>query len=136
MSFTDIAGALAHQGGRFLLPVSGAPAAGAEPQDVTEGMPPTRPLTVTADDGVELHVEIQDAPDASLTVVFCHGYLLNSTSWDVQRTMLAGKVRVVLWDQRGHGRSGWGTPPNATIDQVGRDLRRRRSNSVRISPSN
>jgi pimeloyl-ACP methyl ester carboxylesterase len=36
--------------------------------------------------------------------------------------MLAGKVRVVLWDHRGHGRSGWGSPPNATIDQVGRDL--------------
>jgi pimeloyl-ACP methyl ester carboxylesterase len=79
-------------------------------------------MTVTADDGVELHVEIQDAPGAPLTVVFCHGYLLNCTSWDVQRTMLAGKARVVLWDHRGHGRSGWGTPPNATIDQVGRDL--------------
>lgn len=122
MSFTHIAGALAHQGGRILLPASGVFAVGARSGDVPQGLPPTRPLTITADDGVELHVEIQDAPGACLTVVFCHGYLLNSTSWDVQRTMLAGKVRVVLWDQRGHGRSGWGTPPNATIDQVGRDL--------------
>ncbi|MCW2861084.1 MAG: Lipase [Actinoallomurus sp.] len=117
MSFADIASALAHQG-RFFHPASGAPAIATEPGDP----PPTRPMTVTADDGVELHVEIQEAPGAPLTVVFCHGYLLNSTSWDVQRTMLAGKVRVVLWDHRGHGRSGWGTPPNATIDQVGRDL--------------
>jgi pimeloyl-ACP methyl ester carboxylesterase len=118
MSFVDIASALAHQG-RFFHPVF-HPASGAlmKPDDP----PPTRPMTVTADDGVELHVEIQEAPGAPLTVVFCHGYLLNSTSWDVQRTMLAGKARVVLWDHRGHGRSGWGTPPNATIDQVGRDL--------------
>lgn len=118
MSFSDLASALAHQGERLLLPLPGAP----RPDPVPEGPPPTRRMTVTADDGVELHVEIQDAPGAALTVVFCHGYLLNSTSWDVQRTMLAGKVRVVLWDHRGHGRSGWGTPPNATIDQVGRDL--------------
>ncbi|GAA4495664.1 alpha/beta hydrolase [Actinoallomurus oryzae] len=117
MSFTDIASALAEQG-RSLLPIPGHSVAGAEP----DHPPPTRSMTVTADDGVELHVEIQDAPGAPLTVVFCHGYLLNCTSWDVQRTMLAGKARVVLWDHRGHGRSGWGTPPNATIDQVGRDL--------------
>jgi len=113
MSFADIASAMAQQ-----LPIPGLPAHGAEP----EHPPPTRSMTVTADDGVELHVEVQDAPGAPLTVVFCHGYLLNSTSWDVQRTMLAGRARVVLWDQRGHGRSGWGTPPTATIDQVGRDL--------------
>jgi pimeloyl-ACP methyl ester carboxylesterase len=128
MSFSDIASALAHQGERLLLPIPGVPAAGpgsgpgSGPEGLPQGPPPTRRMTVTADDGVELHVEIQDAPGASLTVVFCHGYLLNSTSWDVQRTMLAGKARVVLWDHRGHGRSGWGAPPNATIEQVGQDL--------------
>ena len=118
MSFSDLASALAHQGERLLLPLPGVSGTDDEP----ESPPPTRRMTVTADDGVDLHVRIQDAPGANLTVVFCHGYLLNSDSWDVQRTMLAGKVRVVLWDHRGHGRSGWGSPPNATIDQVGRDL--------------
>jgi pimeloyl-ACP methyl ester carboxylesterase len=122
MSLTDIASTLAQHGGRLLIPVSAATASGTESGDVPGTAPPTRPMKVTADDGVELHVEIQDAPGAPLTVVFCHGYLLNSMSWAVQRTMLAGRVRVVLWDHRGHGRSGWGTPPNATIDQVGRDL--------------
>lgn len=120
MSISDIASALAHQR-RFPLPIRGVPAAGSA-YDLSGEAPPTRSMTVTADDGVTLHVEIQDAPGAPLTVVFCHGYLLNSTSWDVQRTMLAGNARVVVWDHRGHGRSGWGTPPNATIDQVGRDL--------------
>jgi pimeloyl-ACP methyl ester carboxylesterase len=122
MSLTDIASTLAQHIGRFLLPAAGATAGRPEADDVSEGLPPTRSMTVTAEDGVELHVEIQDAPGAPLTVVFCHGYLLNSTSWDVQRTMLAGRARVVLWDHRGHGRSGWGSPPNATIEQVGRDL--------------
>ncbi len=115
MSFAGIANALAH-GGKILLPV---PSSRPHP-DAAE--PATRSLTVTADDGVKLHVEIQDAPGSPLTVVFCHGYLLNSSSWDVHRGMLAGRYRVVIWDHRGHGRSGWGTPPNATIDQLGRDL--------------
>jgi pimeloyl-ACP methyl ester carboxylesterase len=122
MSLTDIASTLAHHSGRLLLPTAGPTAGRPESEDAPEEPPPTRSMTVTSDDGVELHVEVQEAPGAPLTVVFCHGYLLNSTSWDVQRTMLAGRARVVLWDHRGHGRSGWGTPPNATIEQVGRDL--------------
>ncbi|MCW2948929.1 MAG: alpha/beta hydrolase fold protein [Actinoallomurus sp.] len=118
MSFADIANALAQQGGRFLQPASGDPYA----RSATGRGPDVRRSWVTADDGVKLHVEVQEVPGARLTVVFCHGYLLNLTSWHVQRATLAGKLRMVLWDHRGHGRSGWGTPPNATIDQVGRDL--------------
>src|SRR5438128_2659158 len=75
-------------------------------------------LNVTADDGVELHVEIQDRPDATLTIIFCHGAMLNLDSWHFQRDAFGEHARLVLWDQRGHGRSGWGTPPNATIDQL------------------
>jgi pimeloyl-ACP methyl ester carboxylesterase len=116
MSFADIASALAHRGGRFLLPASQGPLPAPGVRDNA------RSLTVTADDGVELHVEVDEAAGSRPTVIFCHGYLLNSTSWHVQRAALAGRFRVVLWDHRGHGRSGWGTPSNASIDQVGRDL--------------
>jgi pimeloyl-ACP methyl ester carboxylesterase len=118
MSFADITGALAQHGGRFLSPASRA----RHPETDRPAAPETRSVTVRADDGVELHAEVQEAVGSPLTVVFCHGYLLNGTCWDVQRTALAGRYRVVTWDQRGHGRSGWGTPPNATIDQVSRDL--------------
>ncbi len=114
MTFAGISNALAH-GGRFWAHADseyGGDATG----------PAVRELTVAADDGVDLHVEVQESPGARLTVVLCHGYLLNSTSWDIYRNMLAGRYRVVTWDHRGHGRSGWGAPPNATIDQVGRDL--------------
>ncbi|WP_026415282.1 alpha/beta fold hydrolase [Actinomadura oligospora] len=87
-----------------------------------------RALTVTADDGVPLHVEV-DGPDAApLTVVFCHGYSLNQDVWHYQRRDLAARtaggrrLRMVFWDQRSHGRSGRGGPGTATIEQTGSDL--------------
>ncbi|MCO5998579.1 alpha/beta fold hydrolase [Actinoallomurus rhizosphaericola] len=113
MSLTEITKIL----GRHSWWMSGSPG---ETRDAVAG--DLRTPTVTADDGIRLHVEVTEAPDADATVVFCHGFLLNSTSWRVERDALAGRVRVVLWDLRGHGRSGWGSPPNATIDQLGRDL--------------
>ncbi|MXG89370.1 alpha/beta fold hydrolase [Nocardioides flavescens] len=84
------------------------------------------PLTVVADDGVPLHVEV-DEPDRAqqpgdLTVVFCHGYALDLDCWHFQRAALRGRVRTVFWDQRSHGRSGRTDSEHATIDQLGRDL--------------
>lgn len=79
-------------------------------------------LVVVADDGVSLHVEIEGDPDAPVTVVLSHGFLLDSTSWLLQRAALKREVRVVSWDHRGHGRSGRGRPEHSSIDQTGRDL--------------
>lgn len=66
--------------------------------------------TVTTDDGVELHVEIDDAAEAldreAPTLVFCHGFALTMDAWHFQRRDLRGSARLVFWDQRGHGRSG------------------------------
>ena len=93
---------------------------------------PTAQVLVIADDGVPLHVEIDEpggvaagmANDAgALTVVFCHGYTLSLRSWVFQRRALrAAGVRVVLWDQRGHGQSGAGSKESYEIDQLGLDL--------------
>jgi pimeloyl-ACP methyl ester carboxylesterase len=80
----------------------------------------TEGVAVNASDGVPLHVEVAGA--GPVTMVFCHGYLLDSRSWDLQRAAFGRNERLVFWDQRGHGRSGWGEPPNATVDQLGRDL--------------
>jgi pimeloyl-ACP methyl ester carboxylesterase len=83
---------------------------------------------VLADDGVPLHVEVDEPPeggrrgDAPLTFVLSHGYALTLDSWHYQRLALRGRGRLVLWDQRGHGRSGTGPPDASTIDQVGADL--------------
>ncbi|GAA3202031.1 alpha/beta hydrolase [Actinocorallia longicatena] len=83
------------------------------------------PLTVLADDGLALHVEIEQPPGRrprkQLTIVFCHGYCLTQDTWHYQRRDLAG-TRMVFWDQRSHGRSGRSRPSRATIDQTGADL--------------
>ena len=116
---------------------------------------PDEEFTVTAPDGVLLHVEVDyprllrtrdsDVPsreqngstdrvhDASMpvvgegrvkpTVILCHGYCLTKDCWVFQRRALrrAG-YRVVLWDQRGHGRSGSGDPDSYHVDKLGDDL--------------
>lgn len=81
-----------------------------------------RAVLVRAEDGVGLHAEIAGDPAAAVTVVLCHGFGGDHDTWAAQREALADRVRVVVWDQRGHGRSGWGEPDRATIDQTGRDL--------------
>ena len=89
---------------------------------------PDRELVAVADDGIPLHVEV-DEPDGPVpperpTVVFSHGYCLSSRSWVLQRRALAAEgYRVVAWDQRSHGRSGEAPSVSCTIEQLGRDLR-------------
>jgi pimeloyl-ACP methyl ester carboxylesterase len=90
----------------------------------------SKPLTVVTDDGVDLHVEIDEpqayggaaAGEGDLTLVFVHGYSLNLDCWHFQRAAYRGQVRTVFYDQRSHGRSGRSAPQHATIDQLGRDL--------------
>jgi pimeloyl-ACP methyl ester carboxylesterase len=82
---------------------------------------------VVADDGVTLHVEEVGDPDAAVTLIFCHGFGLEMASWHYQWRDLSGRDtpgRMVFWDQRGHGRSGPSTPDHATIEWLGKDLRR------------
>jgi pimeloyl-ACP methyl ester carboxylesterase len=95
------------------------------PEDVPLGSLHTTPISVLTEDGVTLCVEVADAdrddPDAP-TVVFLPGFCLNMDAWHFQRLDLAGAVRCVFYDQRGHGRSGRGARANATIEQFARDL--------------
>jgi pimeloyl-ACP methyl ester carboxylesterase len=83
------------------------------------------PRIVTMPDGVELYVEVDEPvrPTTAPTVVLIHGYSLNLDSWHFQRLGLRGTARLVLYDQRSHGRSGRGAPETATLDQLGADLR-------------
>lgn len=84
----------------------------------------SRPSTVVADDGVPLHVEVDECAGSPLTVVFVHGFALNLDCWHFQRAGYRGLVRTVYFDQRSHGRSGRSGREHATIDQLGLDLRR------------
>jgi pimeloyl-ACP methyl ester carboxylesterase len=86
----------------------------------------SEPLIVVADDGVALHVEVDEpavgAPE--LTVVFVHGFALSLDSWHFQRAAYRGLIRTVFYDHRSHGQSGRSARENATIEQLGRDLAR------------
>jgi pimeloyl-ACP methyl ester carboxylesterase len=89
------------------------------------GLPADRTRRVLTEDGVPLHVEELGPQDAELTVVLVHGYTQEMAVWHYQRKAFAADNpgRVVLYDQRSHGRSGRGRPETANIDQLGRDLR-------------
>lgn len=108
-------------------------------QEVAFGSLHSEPMTVVADDGVPLHVEVDEVDPAlagsrsawrghgatpPVTVVFVHGYCLNLDCWHFQRAAYRNLVRTVFYDQRSHGRSGDSTSQHSTIDQLGRDLRR------------
>lgn len=82
----------------------------------------TAPVTVVADDGVRLHVEIDGDLSSDLTVVFVHGFTLSMDCWHFQRRDLARDARLVFYDQRSHGASGRSPREHCTIDQLGRDL--------------
>lgn len=81
---------------------------------------PDSEFVVLADDGVRLHVEVDEGPGP--TVLFVHGFTARIEEFRLQRETLAGRARMVFYDQRGHGGSGWGDPRHATLDQLGRDL--------------
>jgi pimeloyl-ACP methyl ester carboxylesterase len=90
---------------------------------------PSREFTVAADDGLPLSVEEvapADGGEPQATVVLVHGYTLDRRTWHFQRRDLQQltqpRVRLVLYDQRSHGRSGRGGAETCTIDQLGRDL--------------
>jgi pimeloyl-ACP methyl ester carboxylesterase len=86
-------------------------------------LPADRSSRVRASDGIELYVEEVGRADAPLTVVFVHGFMLELASWHYQRLALAGDdVRLVLYDQRCHGRSDCGEVGALSVSQLGRDL--------------
>ena len=87
---------------------------------------------VTTTDGLRLHAEVDElAPYSSgsggrrrtgVTVVLVHGFAMTLDCWHYQREALRGRHRVVLYDQRSHGRSERSPREDATIEQLGRDL--------------
>lgn len=81
---------------------------------------------VTAADGVPLAVREFGPQTAPLTVVFAHGFCLDMNAFHFQRVRLAQQwgpqVRMVFYDQRGHGQSGEAPPDSYTVPQLGQDL--------------
>jgi pimeloyl-ACP methyl ester carboxylesterase len=85
-----------------------------------------RGYVVTTPDGVPLAVREAGPVDAPLTMVFVHGFCLRMGAFHFQRQRLGERwgpdVRMVFYDQRGHGQSGEADPETYTLDQLGKDL--------------
>ncbi|MFG2139588.1 alpha/beta fold hydrolase [Streptomyces sp. NPDC048650] len=75
---------------------------------------PRKALTVTSDDGARLYAEIH-GPEGAPAVVLAHGWTCSTAFWAPVVRDLAAEHTVVVYDQRGHGRSpavgaaGYGT---------------------------
>jgi pimeloyl-ACP methyl ester carboxylesterase len=85
-----------------------------------------RVAAVRTPDGAQLHATIDGPDDAPVTLVLAHGWTLSQAAWDDVADLLApriaqGELRLVRYDQRGHGRSTWGEA-DISIDQLGDDL--------------
>ncbi|BAK34218.1 peptidase S33 family protein [Microlunatus phosphovorus NM-1] len=87
---------------------------------------------VTTPDGVQLHTEVDElpadggdspaGPDDELTLVLVHGYVLSLDCWHFQRKYFRNKIRIVLYDQRSHGRSGRSAGELCRVPQLAKDL--------------
>jgi pimeloyl-ACP methyl ester carboxylesterase len=91
-----------------------------------EALDGDRSYVVTTPDGVPLAVREVGPVDAPLTVVFAHGFCLRMGAFYFQRMRIGDewgpRVRMIFYDQRGHGRSGEAPPETYTIAQLGKDL--------------
>jgi pimeloyl-ACP methyl ester carboxylesterase len=82
-------------------------------------------VSIPLPDGLRLHAEVYGDHSAPLTVLLLHGWTLDRHIWHRQVTALADTtlpVKVVVYDARGHGRSGPARRRTATLAQLGDDL--------------
>ncbi|MFI7744592.1 alpha/beta fold hydrolase [Kocuria rhizosphaericola] len=112
----------AAKSGRLMRMVAVAALAGALRSLVPMSPAEEGPGGVRTDDGIWLRTQILGRQDAPVTVVFSHGFASHAQEFRYQCEALGRRARLVLFDQRGHGDSGWGTYRSATMDQLGRDL--------------
>lgn len=85
-----------------------------------------RTAAVPTSGAAVLHATIDGSDDAPVTLVLAHGWTLAQAAWDDVAELLmprvkAGKLRLIRYDQPGHGRSTW-ADGEISIDQLGTDL--------------
>ena len=91
------------------------------PQDAP-GLPaPSAVERLRRPDGTELHVERYGPPDAP-ALVLAHGWGAGAAEWAYLRGALAGRLRLLAFDLRGHGRSGPAPSGDYSVDALAGDL--------------
>ncbi|MFH9423699.1 alpha/beta fold hydrolase [Streptomyces sp. NPDC017529] len=84
---------------------------------------PRRKLTATSADGSRLYAEIHGPEDPGApTVVLSHGWTCSTAFWAPVVRDLAADHKVVLYDQRGHGRTPAVGPRGYTTTALADDL--------------
>ncbi|MFK0264559.1 alpha/beta fold hydrolase [Streptomyces angustmyceticus] len=82
---------------------------------------PHTTLPVTSADGARLHAEVHGPKDAP-AVVLAHGWTCSTAFWAPVVRELAADHRVVLYDQRGHGRSPAAGPAGHSTSALADDF--------------
>jgi pimeloyl-ACP methyl ester carboxylesterase len=85
-------------------------------------LPPDDLTPAVSFDGTELAVRAA-GPASAPAVVFSHGFSLDLTTWYYQWKRLSDRYRLVLFDHRGHGRSGRPPDGDFSLRSMGRDIR-------------
>ncbi|UFS95938.1 alpha/beta fold hydrolase [Nocardia huaxiensis] len=81
---------------------------------------PVDVTTVETADGARIHVR-EYGPRSAPRIVLIHGYACRIEYWNPQINQLADRYRVVVYDQRGFGRSTHGAR-EFSVDALGDDL--------------
>lgn len=84
---------------------------------------PRHELTVTSADGARLHAELHGSADPTApVVVLVHGWTCSTAFWAPVLRELAADHRVIVYDQRGHGRSAAPGPGGYSTEALADDL--------------
>lgn len=82
---------------------------------------PAEVRTVERPDGSRLHVEFF-GPKNAPTMLFTHGWSLDSTAWAYVKRDLASRFRLVFWDLPGLGQSTRPTQGDYSLEKLADDL--------------
>ncbi|MEE4595422.1 alpha/beta hydrolase [Streptomyces sp. DSM 41524] len=82
---------------------------------------PERELTVVSADGSRIHTELH-GPEGAPAVVLAHGWVCSTAFWAPVVRALSTDHRVILYDQRGHGRSPAPGPGGYSTEALADDL--------------
>jgi 3-oxoadipate enol-lactonase len=77
------------------------------------------PLIVDAGDGCPLHVEVEGQESAPI-LMLCNSLGTDLHLWDDQMPVWSRHFRIVRYDRRGHGRSGF-LPQTGSMERLGQD---------------